>query len=154
MYDNNIIYCQTVSELCIGYIYDNNIIYCQTVSEFCIGDMYDNNIIYCQTVSELCIWYIYDNNIIYYQTVSELCIAYMYDNSIADTQRYHNAQNKPMISLRKIGHSFLAFNFNKLHYLGTVILNTTISTMTKIQSSVKRTGSEQYNDITIMLKIE
>ena len=84
--------------------------------------MYDNNIIYCQTVSELWIRYIYDNNIIYYQTVSELCITYMYDNSITDTQRYHNAQNKPMISLRYIGHSFLAFSFNNLHYLGTVIL--------------------------------
>ena len=79
----------------------------------------------------------------------------MYANSIADTQRYHNAQNKPMMSPREIAHSFLAFiGFNKLHYLGTVILNTTTSTMTKIQSTVKRTGSEQYNDITIMLKIE
>jgi hypothetical protein len=106
--------------------------------------MYDNNIIYCQTVTELCIWYIYDNNIIYHQTVSELCITYT----------YHNAQNKPILSLREIGHSFLTFSFNKLHYLGTVILNTTISTMTKIQSTVKRTGSELYNDITIMLKIE
>jgi hypothetical protein len=86
--------------------------------------------------------------------VSELSITYMYDNSIADTQRYHTAHNKPMLSLREIGHSFLAFSFNKLHYLGTVSLNTTTSTMTKIQSTVKRTGSEQYNDITIMLKIE
>ena len=101
-----------------------------------------------------CIWYIYENNIIYCQTVSELCITYMYGNSIADTQRYHNAQNKPMISLREIGHSFLAFTFSKLHYLRTVILHTTISTMTNKQSTVKRTGSEQYNDITIMLKIE
>jgi hypothetical protein len=83
-------------------MYDNNIIYCQTVSELCIGYMYDNNIIYCQTVSELCIWYIYDNNIIYYQTVSEHWITYMYDNSIAYTQRYHNAQNKPMISQKEI----------------------------------------------------
>ena len=78
----------------------------------------------------------------------------MYDNSTTDTQRHHNAQNKPMISLREIGHSFLTFSFNKLHYLGTVILNTTISTMTTIQSTVKRTGSEQYNDITIIIKIE
>jgi hypothetical protein len=83
-------------------MYDNNIIYCQTVSELCIGYMYDNNIIYCQTVSELCIWYIYDNNIIYYQTVSEHWITYMYDNSIAYTQRYHNAQNKPMICQKEI----------------------------------------------------
>jgi hypothetical protein len=77
----------------------------------------------------------------------------MYDNSITDTQRHHNAQNKPLISLREIGHSFVAFSFNKLHFLGTVILNTTISTMTTIQSTVKRMGSEQYNDTAIIIKI-
>jgi hypothetical protein len=77
----------------------------------------------------------------------------MYDNSITDTQWHHNAQNKPLISLREIGHSFVAFSFNKLHFLGTVILNTTISTMTTIQSTVKRMGSEQYNDVAIIIKI-
>jgi hypothetical protein len=77
----------------------------------------------------------------------------MYDNSITDTQWHHNAQNKPLISLREIGHSFVAFSFNKLHFLGTVILNTTISTMTTIQSTVKRMGSEQYNDTAIIIKI-
>jgi hypothetical protein len=83
-------------------------------------------------------------------TVDYIVVIYV---PVTDTLRHHNAQNKPMISLREIGHSFVAFSFNKLHYLGTVILNTTISTMTTIQSTVKRTGSEQYNDITIMLKI-
>jgi hypothetical protein len=77
----------------------------------------------------------------------------MYDNSITDTQWHHNAQNKPLISQREIGHSFVAFSFNKLHFLGTVILNTTISTMTTIQSTVKRMGSEQYNDTAIIIKI-
>jgi hypothetical protein len=77
----------------------------------------------------------------------------MYDNSITDTQRHHNAQNKPLISLREIGHSFVAFSFNKLHFLGTVILNTTLSIMTTIQSTVKRMGSEQYNDTAIIIKI-
>jgi len=85
---------------------------------------------------------------------SQLCIPYMYANSTTDTKRHHNAHNKPMISLREIDHSFLAFSFNKLHYLGTVILNTTISTMATIQSTVKRTVSEQYNDVTIIIKIE
>ena len=138
---------------CIWYIYDNNIIYCQSVSEHCIGYMYDNNTMYCRTVSELCIGYMYDNNTICYQTASQLCITYMYDNSITDTQWHHNAQNKPLISQREIGHSFVAFSFNKLHFLGTVILNTTISTMTTIQSTVKRMGSEQYNDTAIIIKI-
>jgi hypothetical protein len=44
-------------------------------------------------------------------------------------------------------------SFNKLHYLESVILNTTTLIMTTIQSTVKRTGSEQYNDIAIIIKI-
>jgi len=56
-----------------------------------------------------------------------------------------------MIILRDIHLSF--FSFNKLHYLESVILNTTTLTMTTIQSTVKRTDSEQYNDIAIIIKI-
>ena len=52
--------------------------------------------------------------------------------------------------MREIGLSF--FSFNLLHYLESVILNTT--TMTTIQSTVKRVDSEQYNDIAINIKIE
>ena len=95
----------------------------------------------------------HSNNTICCQAASQLCVAYMYDNSITDTQQHHNAQNKPMISLIEIGHMFLAFSFNRLHYLGTVILNTTISTMTTIQSTVKRTRPEQHNDVAIIIKI-
>jgi len=78
----------------------------------------------------------------------------MYDNSTTDTQRHHNAQNKPMLSLREIDYIFLAFNFDKLHYLGPVILNTATSTRTTIQSTVKRTGSWYFNDIAIIIKKE
>ena len=77
----------------------------------------------------------------------------MYDNSTTDTQLHHNAQNKPMLSLRVIDHTFLIFRF-KLHYLGPVFLNTSISTMTTIQSTVKRTGSGYFNDIVSITKVE
>ena len=56
-----------------------------------------------------------------------------------------------MIILREIGLSF--FSFNLLHYLESAILNTTTLAMTTIQSTVKRTVSEQYNDIAIIIKI-
>ena len=53
--------------------------------------------------------------------------------------------------MREIGLSF--FSFNLLHYLESVILNTTTLTMTTMQSTVKRADSEQYNDIAIIIKI-
>jgi hypothetical protein len=97
----------------------------------------------------------------------------MYDNSTTGNHWHHNAQtfigsahniktgktngkillraNKPMIIMREIGLSL--FIFNKLHYLESVILNTTTLTMTTIHSTDKRTGTEQYNDIAIIIKI-
>jgi hypothetical protein len=97
----------------------------------------------------------------------------MYDNSTTGSHWHHNAQtfigsahniktgktngkillraNKPMIIMREIGLSL--FIFNKLHYLESVILNTTTLTMTTINSTDKRTGTEQYNDIAIIIKI-
>jgi hypothetical protein len=56
-----------------------------------------------------------------------------------------------MIIMREIGLSL--FIFNNLHYLESIILNTTTLTMTTIQSTLKRTGTEQYNDIAIIIKI-
>ena len=53
--------------------------------------------------------------------------------------------------MREIG--LRLFIFNKLHYLESVILNTTTLTMTTIHSTDKRTGTEQYNDIAIIIKI-
>jgi hypothetical protein len=58
---------------------------------------------------------------------------------------------KPMKIMREIDLSL--FIFNNLHYLESVILNTTTLTMTTIQSTLKRTGTEQYNDIAIIIKI-
>ena len=96
----------------------------------------------------------------------------MYDNSTTGNHWHHNAQtfigfahiktgktngkillraNKPMIIMREIGLSLSSFN--KLHYLECVILNTTTLPMTTIQSTVKQTCSEQYNDVTIIIKI-
>jgi hypothetical protein len=117
----------------------------------------------------ICKGYIYDINIIYCRKVSQLCIRYVHANSTTGNHWHHNAQtfigsahnnktgktsgkillraNKPMIILREINLSF--FSFNLLHYLESVILNTT--TMTTIQSTVKRVDSEQYNDIAIII---
>jgi hypothetical protein len=53
--------------------------------------------------------------------------------------------------MREIG--LRLFIFNKLHYLESVILNTTTLTMTTMHSTDKRTGTEQYNDIAIIIKI-
>ena len=100
-------------------------------------------------------------------------IRYVHDNSTTGNHWHHNAQtfigsahniktgktsgkillraNKQMIILREIGLSF--FSFNLLHYLESVILNTTTLTMTTMQSTVKRADSEQYNDIAIIIKI-
>ena len=97
----------------------------------------------------------------------------MYDNSTTGIHWHHNAQtfigfshniktgktngkiilraNKPMIIMREIGLSLS--RVNKLHYLESVILNTKTLTMTTIQSTVTRTGSEQYYDVAIIIKI-
>jgi hypothetical protein len=66
-----------------------------------VGEQARNNCILSNDFTT-CIVHMHNNSTICCQAASQLSIPYMYDNSTTDTQRHHNAQNKPMISLRYI----------------------------------------------------